>query len=47
MLASGGIVGPLAIYLQAAVLPGLPAVAGQIAVLPVVARWWVHRESRE
>lgn len=47
MLATGAIAGPLAIYLQAAVLPGLPAVIGQIAILPLVARWWVRRESRE
>jgi niacin transporter len=45
MLATGGIVGPIAVYLQAAILPGLPAVVGQIAVLPVVAKWWVHREN--
>ena len=45
MMATGGIVGPLAIYLPAAILPGLPAMVGQIAVLPIVAKWWVHREN--
>lgn len=47
MLATGAIVGPLAIYVQAAILPGLPAVIGQIAILPLVASWWVRHQSRE
>lgn len=33
-------------YLTSAMLPGLPAAAAQILLLPLAARWWVRRESR-
>ena len=32
-------------YLKAALLPGLPAAAVQIALLPVLAGWWVKRAN--
>jgi len=42
-----GAAGPVpATYLQAAVLPGLPAAAAQALLLPPLARWWIRRESR-
>jgi uncharacterized membrane protein len=33
-------------YLTAAMLPGLPAAAAQILLLPLAARWWVGREGK-
>lgn len=44
MLVTGAIVGPLADYLRAALLPGLAAAVVQVLLLPVVATWWVRRE---
>jgi len=42
-----GAAGPAApVYLQAALLPGLPAALVQLFLLPAVATWWVGRESR-
>ncbi len=32
-------------YLQAALLPGLIAGLGQIALLPILANWWVRQEK--
>lgn len=32
-------------FLQATLLPGLPAAAGQLLLLPLVARWWVKAEG--
>ena len=36
----------LAAYLRAALLPGLAAALAQVLLLPLLARWWVRRESR-
>lgn len=33
-------------YLEAAMAPGLIAAAAQLVLLPLIARWWVNRESR-
>jgi len=41
VLMAGSVSQPLTAYLQAALVPGLIAAAGQIALLPVIARWWV------
>ena len=45
-LATGSIAGPLAEYVQAALLPGLPAALGQLVLVPLAAGGWVRRESR-
>jgi hypothetical protein len=34
-------------YFQAALLPGLTACVGQIALLPLLANWWVRQEQRD
>ena len=44
-LATGSIAGPFAEYMQAALLPGLPAALGQFVLLPIAAGGWVRRES--
>lgn len=45
-LATGSIAGPFAEYVQAALLPGLPAALGQLVLLPLAAGGWVRRENR-
>lgn len=45
-LATGAAVPGVAAYLQAALLPGLPAAIAQLLLLPAVSAWWVRRESR-
>jgi hypothetical protein len=42
----GSHVEPLAVYLQAAMLPGLVAGTAQLLLLPVLAGWWHRRESK-
>lgn len=44
--AATGVAGDAAFsaYLRAALLPGLAAAAAQVALLPLVAGWWVRRE---
>jgi niacin transporter len=43
---TGAAGGPLASYLQAALLPGLGAAVAQIALLPMISTWWLKREKR-
>ena len=45
-LATGGLVGPFADYLRAAMLPGLPSALAQFVLLPLAAGGWVRRERR-
>ncbi len=42
----GSHVEPLAVYLRAAMLPGLAAGAAQLVLLPALAGWWYRRESQ-
>lgn len=44
-LATGVTAGPFGPWIQAALVPGLVAFAAQVALLPVLARWWVTREA--
>jgi niacin transporter len=46
VLATGAAGGGLVPYLNAAMIPGRAAGLAQIALLPVVARWWVTREKK-
>lgn len=46
VLIAGSVGTPFMAYLQAAMLPGLIAMAGQIALLPFVAKWWVDRARK-
>jgi uncharacterized membrane protein len=46
MVVTGAIATPLGTYLQAAMLPGLPAAVVQVVVLPLLANYWVKREGR-
>jgi hypothetical protein len=43
---TGAAVPNLPTYLRAALIPGLPAGAAQILLLPPLAQWWVRRQSR-
>jgi len=45
-LSTGAATPGVSAYLKAALLPGLAAAAAQVALLPLVARWWIRRESR-
>ena len=36
-----------AAYFQAALVPGLIAGAGQVALLPFLAKWWIGQEQRK
>ncbi len=47
MLASGLITGPLTDYLRLALVPGAPAMAAQVLLLPALAAWWVRREATQ
>lgn len=44
-LAVGSISTSFGEYLQAAMLPGIPAAIAQMLVLPLVASWWVSKRS--
>lgn len=44
-LATGVATGPLWPWVQAALVPGLVALAAQVALLPALAAWWVQRET--
>ena len=46
MVVTGAIATPLGTYLQAAMLPGLPAAIAQVVLLPLLAAYWVRREQR-
>jgi len=46
VLLTGAAGGPLGAYLAAAVVPGLPAMVGQVVLLAPLAAWWVRREQR-
>lgn len=46
MVFTGAVVGPLGDYLRLAIVPGLPVALVQATTLPLVARWWVRRESQ-
>ena len=45
MLATGAIATPFGTYLQAAMVPGLPAAVAQAVLLPLLAKYWVKREQ--
>jgi len=45
-LLTGAALPAIPAYLQTALLPGLPAAAAQVLLLPAVAQWWTRRESR-
>ena len=45
VLAGFGVNGNFAAYFQAALIPGLFAAAGQVIVLPFIARWWINKEQ--
>ena len=45
-LATGAATPAVPVYLKAALLPGLVAAVAQVLLLPVVAGWWIRRESR-
>jgi hypothetical protein len=45
-LATGSATPTVSAYLKAALLPGLLAAVAQVLLLPLVARWWMRRESR-
>ena len=45
MLVTGAIATPFGAYLQAAMLPGLPAAIVQAVLLPLLANYWVRREQ--
>lgn len=46
VLATAAVAQPFFEYAKAALLPGIPAALGQVVLLPVIASWWVTRESR-
>jgi hypothetical protein len=46
VLIAGSVSTPFMAYLQVAMLPGLIAMIGQIALLPFVAKWWVNHASK-
>jgi hypothetical protein len=46
VLLAGSVNTPFVAYLQAAMLPGLIGMVGQIALLPFVAKWWVDRARK-
>lgn len=46
MVFTGAITTPLPTYLENAMLPGALAAVLQVATLPLLAQWWVRRESR-
>lgn len=46
VLAAGSVTLPVGAYLQSAMLPGVLAMAGQVVLLPFVAKWWVERSQR-
>ncbi len=45
VFATGAVPQSFDVYLQAAMLPGLPGAAAQILILPFIAKWWVSREQ--
>jgi hypothetical protein len=45
-VATGAVTPTASAYLKAALLPGLAAAVAQVLLLPLVARWWIQRESR-
>lgn len=45
VLLTGAAGGPLGAYLTAALVPGLPALLGQVVLLAPLAAWWVRREQ--
>jgi len=45
MLLTGAVDGALGGYLQAAMVPGLVALVGQVLLLAPLAAWWVRREQ--
>lgn len=45
VLITGAVAVPFADYLQAAMLPGIPAAIAQLILLPLIANWWVGRGS--
>lgn len=45
IFAFGTITTGLGTYLQTSMLPGIPAALAQLILLPLAARWWVHRNS--
>lgn len=45
VLLTGAISLPFLQYLQTAMLPGLPAAVAQVALLPIIAKWWVGQSS--
>ncbi len=47
VLVTGGPEGATGAYFAAALLPGVPAAVGQVALLPLVARFWVRRGVEE
>ncbi len=46
VLATAAVAQPFFEYAKAALVPGIPTALGQVVLLPVIARWWVTRESR-
>lgn len=42
VFATAGFTGAFLPYLQAAMLPGLPALVAQVLLLPILAKWWVE-----
>ena len=46
MVATGAITTAFPTYLQAAMVPGLPAALAQVVLLPLLAHYWVRHERR-
>lgn len=46
MVFTGAITTTLPVYLQAAMVPGLAAAVAQVVLLPLLASYWVKRETR-
>lgn len=46
MVFTGAITTSLPVYLQAAMVPGLAAALAQVLLLPLLANFWVEKESR-
>ncbi|MCZ2392028.1 MAG: ECF transporter S component [Acidobacteria bacterium] len=46
VLSTAAVAQPFFEYAKAALLPGIPAAIAQIILLPLLATWWVRRESR-